>query len=521
MTTKILMIRKIAVVLALTFGAGACTKDFEKININPTAPSEVPLDYLLAQAQLQISGSAGDPGYKVWRGNFIYSGTIVQQLASVDDYYAGDKYTYNADNSGAYFADSYVNSVKNLTDIISQASEDPADVNILSMTRILRVLQMQMITDLYGDIPYSEAGKAFIEQIYMPKYDPQQAIYMDMLKELDEAGAALNASAYIPTAADFVYQGDVSKWKKAANSLMLRLAMRMQKADPAAAQTWAKKAIDGGLMASNDDTFKFIHTEGSTASRNPNSYNLGIGRGLIKGDNFQWSKTLIDMMKTRKDPRISIIAQLANGDKTVANQKGLPNGLDKSSGPNGLVTKTGDGNVKNYSRPTDLMYDDNDPNILLTYAETKFLTAEAIERGWATAGTAKDAFEAGQKAAVTQLAAFDATAAVVSPANAQAYVTANPYPVAGTLADKLTQIHSEMFILTASTFNHYEGWSNWRRTGIPALTPTNYPGNLTGGVIPRRLIFPISELAVNEANYKEGVARMGKDDFLTRVWWDK
>ena len=511
------MIRKIAVVLALTFTAGACTKDFEKINVNPTAPSSVPLDYLLGQAELQISGSAGDPGYKVWRANFIYAACIVQQMASVDDYNAGDRYTYNADNSGAYFADSYINSVKSLADIISQASKDPVNVNILSMARILKVVQMHMITDLYGDVPYTEAGQAFISQVYKPKYDPQQAIYADMLKELSEAGAALSATAYVPTAADFVYKGDITKWKKFANSLMLRLAMRMTKADPASAQTWAKKAIDGGLMASNDDTFAFIHTAGATSSRNPNSYNLGLGRGLIKSDNLQWSKTLIDMMKARKDPRISIISQLANGDKTVAKQKGLPNGLDKSTGVNGLVTVTGDGDVKNYSRPTDLMYDDDDPNVLLTYAETKFLTAEAIERGWST-GSAKDAFEAGQKAAVTQLVVYDATAVVSDPA---AYVTANPYPASGSLDEKMTQIHSEMFILTASTFNHYEGWADYRRTGLPALKPVNYPGNQTGGQIPRRLIFPVSEKAVNADSYAEGVARMGNDDFLTRMWWDK
>ncbi|MBE9466517.1 SusD/RagB family nutrient-binding outer membrane lipoprotein [Dyadobacter subterraneus] len=511
------MIRKIAVMLALTFSMGACTKDFEEININPTSPSKVPLDYLLGQAQLLISGSAGDPGYKVWRANFIYSAMIVQQMASVDDYYAGDKYTYNADNSGAYFADSYVNSVKSLADVISQASADPANVNILSIARILKVEQMHIITDLYGDVPYTEAGKAFIENIYKPKYDMQQAIYADMLKELDEAGSALDASKYVPTAADFVYKGDVTKWKKFANSLMLRLAMRMQKADPASAQTWAKKAVDKGIMTSNDDTFAFIHSDGSTASRNPNSYNLGIGRGLVKGDNLQWSKTLIDMMKARKDPRLGIIAQLANGDRVPADQKGLPNGLDKSSGPNGLVTATGDANIKNYSRPTDLMYDDNDPNVLLTFAETQFLKTEAIERGWVT-GTAKDSFEAGQKAAVTQLVVYDATAVVSDPA---AYVTANPYPASGSLADKMTQIHDEIFILTASTFNHYEGWANWRRTGIPVLKATNYPGNQTGGVIPRRLILPINEKAVNETNYNEAVQRIGGDTFLGRMWWDK
>lgn len=513
------MIRKIAVVVVLSLLTNACTKDFEEINVNPQAPSAVPLDYLLAQAQLQVSGSAGDPGYKVWRANFIWAACTVQQMASTDAYYDGDKYTYgNADNSGAYFADSYINSVKNLADLIHQAGQDPSKVNILSMARILWVQQMSMITDLYGDIPYSEAGQAYISQIYKPKYDTQQTIYADMLKQLDEAGAALDASAYTPTASDFVYAGDVSKWKKFANSLMLRLAMRMQKVDPTGAQTWAKKAIDGGIMASNADSFMYKHSAGSTSSTNPNSYDLGTPRGIVPGNNILWSKTLIDMMKTRKDPRIPVISQLANGSHVVAAQKGLPNGLDNSAGATGLATVTGDGNLNNYSRVSSFMYDPEDPNVLLTYAETQFLKAEAIERGWAT-GSAQDAFVAGQKAAVNQLEVYSPL--VPLSGTGDDYATANPYPAAGTLDAKLTQIHTEMFILTASTFNHYEGWANYRRTGLPALKPVNYPGNQTGGTIPRRLILPINEKAVNAESYAELLARIGQDNLTTRMWWDK
>ena len=512
------MLRKIILFATLVFSIGACTKDFEKININPNSPPAVPLNYLLSQAQLYIGGSAGDPGYATWRANLIYALPTVQMFSSLSTFYAGDKYIYQADLSEAYFVTQFPSSVKGLVDLINQSKKDPNDVNILSIARILKVLQMSLITDLYGDVPYSEAGLGFLSTNFSPKYDAQKDIYADMLKELKEAGIALNATAANPGPADFAYGGDVAKWKKFANSLMLRLAMRMQKVDAASAQTWAKTALDGGVMTSNAETFAITYAnDGGTATINSNSYNLGEAdapghRNEVSKGSIQWSKTLIDLMKSRLDPRISTISILKSGDATAANQKGLPSGLDAGA----LLALTGESGPDNYSRPNPILYYAKNPYILLPYAEVEFLKAEAIERGWAT-GNAATEYAAGQAAAIKQLSvnqgAPDLSATVT------AYQTANTYPV-GTIDVKLKQIHSEMFILNASTLNGFEGWANWRRTGIPALTPTNYPGNRTNGTIMRRLIYPVSEQGLNE-NYKAAIAAQGPDEFTTRMWWDK
>ncbi len=509
---------KIVFFLILIVSLSSCTKDFNKINVDPNAPAAVPLDYLIAQAQLQIGGSAGDPGYATWRANLIYALPAVQQFSSLSTFYAGDKYIYQADLSEAYFNTQYPGAIKNLVDIINTAKTDPKQVNILSMARILKALQMSIMTDLYGDVPYSEAGLGFLSLNFTPKYDAQKDIYADMLKELDEAGKALSATAYKPSKADFVYGGDIAKWKKFANSLMLRLAMRMQKVDPANAQLWAKKAIDGGVMTANNETFAIqYYNDGGTNSINSNSYNLGPWpsndrRAEISKGSIQWSKTLIDIMKSRSDPRIPIIAILKNGDATAANQRGLPNGYDAGT----LEAATGEKGSDAYSRPNPILYNAKDPYIMLTFAEVSFLKAEAIERGWAT-GSAVTEYQAGQGAALTQLS-VDVDAPTVSGAAITAYQNLNTY--SGTLQAKLNQIHTEMFILTASTLNGFEGWANWRRTGIPALTPTNYSGNATGGNIMRRLRYPGGEAGVNP-NINDAVARQGPDDFKTRVWWDK
>jgi Starch-binding associating with outer membrane len=512
------MIRKIAIILITMSALVSCTKDFKTINIDPNNSPAVPLNYLLSQSQLYLGGSAGDPGYATWRANLIYALPTVQMFSSLSTFYAGDKYLYQADLSEAYFVTQYPSTIKGLVDIITQAKVDPKNINILSIARIMKALQMSIITDLYGDVPYSEAGQGFLTTNFSPKYDAQKDIYANLLSELSDAGAALSASANNPGTADFVYGGDVTKWKHFANSLMLRLAMRMQKVDAASAQSWAKKALDGGVMTSNAETFAVKYaSDGGTASINSNSYNLGEAdapghRNEVFKGSIQWSKTLINMMKARNDPRISTIAILKSGDATAANQKGLPSGLDAGT----LAALTGESGPDNYSRPNPIMYYAKNPYILLPYAEVEFMKAEAIERGWYT-GTAATEFAAGQAAAVTQLSVNVGAPSLTG--SVAAYQAANLYPTT-TLADKLLQIHTEMFILNASTLNGFEGWANWRRTGLPVLTPTNYPGNATGGTIMRRLIYPTSEQGLN-VNYKLAVAAQGADLFTTKMWWDK
>lgn len=510
------MLKKITICLALLAGAGACTNDFEEINVNPNAPSNVPVDYLLGQSQLLVTGSASGPASKSWRANFGYAACLIQQMSSVDaTFYKGSFYTFLGEINSAFFDNSYTYAVKSIVNLVDVAAKDPKNVNVLSMARILKVMEFSRTTDLYGDIPYFEAGKGFIESNFSPKYDAQQAIYMDMLKELEEAGNAFDAARYIPKAADYLYGGDLDKWKRAANSLMLRLAMRIQKVDAANAQVWAKKAIDRGLITGNDETIlvKYSNT-GAEINSNPNSWILGpSGSNVtnIPNAGVQWAKTLIDMMKTRQDPRLPVISMLKNGDNTAANQRGLPNGTD-AVGLAALDEK----NLDNYSRPATNAIGIALPWIYMTYAETQLLKAEAIERGWAT-GFAKAAFEAGQAAALAQMSVMGGS---ITPAQASAYAAKNPYPESGTLAAKMNAIHTEVYLISASTFNHIEGWANWRRTGYPELTPVNYIGNDTNGQIPRRLRYPLSEEGINP-NFKAAIDRQGPDLFMTRIWWDK
>jgi hypothetical protein len=524
------MLRKIVTVILIAFTLASCTKNFSTLNVNPTSPTTVPLDYPFGQVQLQFAGSAGDPGYTEWRGNLIYCMPMVQQMAALGSFYSGDKYIYQATNgaSGAYFGTSdgegnYPNAIKNMVNLISQARLDSVkNVNILSMTRILKVMQMSIMTDLYGDIPYFQAGLGYISQNFSPAYDQQSAIYPDMLNELAVAGAALNASAYIPKTADFAYGGNITYWKHLANSLMLRLGMRLQKVDPTNAAKWVAQAINGGVFASNAETYAIAYPGGPTYSINANSFNLGpadgVHRNVVMGQGLQWSNTFINMMKARNDPRIIQISNVAPtqagtivtvGDTAAADQLGLPNGLDNAPGS----TKIGI-----YSTMNPLTFQSTAPDIMITYAEVEFLKAEAEARGYVL-GTPGTEFALGQAAALQQMVSYNAGFAF-SGATVAAYQAANPFPTTGVLTDEVNAIQTEAWLLWADTYNGYEAWASWRRTGYPALTPVNYPGNATNGTIPRRLIYPPEQKTLDAANYQTAATRIGGDLFTSKVWWD-
>jgi hypothetical protein len=194
--------------------SSGCTKDFDEINTNPSTYSRTSFDanYLLTTSQLGYTGSA-DFAYDTWRGNLIYSATLMQGLSTVISYWAGDKYLLNEGYTAAYWGGTtvgaYVEQVKPITDLVASTEGVAKYNNLHQVARIMRALIMERITDLYGDVPYSEAGYGYYKGIITPKYDKQEAIYADLLKEVDEATAALNPNGDIPTG-DVFYKGNIA-----------------------------------------------------------------------------------------------------------------------------------------------------------------------------------------------------------------------------------------------------------------------------------------------------------------------
>jgi hypothetical protein len=520
------IIRYILVVVVIGMMNNSCTKNFEDINTDPTAagPGVFNPNFLLTTSELRYTGSE-DFSYETWRAQLIHFSTMIQHFSHVAGYWAGDKYTLNTDYNAAYFERAYAEQVKFIVDLVELTRGKAEYSNLHQIARIVKVMIFHRLTDIYGDVPYSEAGLGYYTRIFTPKYDKQQDIYPDMLKELEQAVTALDASKDVASG-DMIYSGNVAKWKKFGNSLMLRLGMRLTKIDINLAKTWVEKAAAGGVMSTIDDNAFIVHNEsGGRPTVNRISQVLNLPYEI---PNIRWSKTMIDYLQTRNDPRLGVLAELpppppndntlgAAGNSTPALQKGMPNGYDVQGGATDISHAPGyPGSLNGYSRPVNRFYAKMAGiTMLMTYAEVELMLAEAKERGWNVPGTAATHYNAGVTAAMKSLAQWDAGAAITD-AQVTTYLTTNPY----VSATGLQQINSQYWV--ATVFNDYEAFANWRRSGYPALVPVNYPGNVTGGTIPRRLIYPQSEASVNGANYNEAIGRItGGDKLTSRVWWDK
>lgn len=525
--------------------AAGCS-DFGDVNIDPEHMNEgnVPYEMLFTNAQHQTLGSDWD----VWRNGCIYSAQWMQHTASMDgSWWQYGLYFYNDGYSAAYWDGVYSGdrgAIRDVTTVMDLWKEDPAYAIDYNMARIVRVLALHRMTDLYGDVPYSEAGRP--AQFSYPKYDTQEAIYKDMLKELDEAQANLGSGTAKMTTHDIYYQGDAAKWKKFANSLMLRLAMRLTKVDPALAESWVKKAVDNGLFASNDDNALLNHPGGVTTDDSSEPY-AKIYAHEDRGK-FFLTKYFVDLLQTTGDPRLALLGTVCEdptisvqagsafqyGNTDPAVQKGLPSGYsnDKTSqwfvGTDYPEFKDDAYLAKyqsTYSTINRYTYSDPEaPTFIVTYAQNQFLLAEAALKGWVS-GDAQRYYEQGVRAAMQQFAAFPkATALYQQYLTEEAisdYLAKNPYDASKALEQIGTQYWINCFC------NEYEAFANWRRSGYPALKPAGNPANpyglsATGGTIPRRFAYPSTESQVNGDHYNDAVSRLSAgDNFKSRVWWDK
>ncbi len=501
-----------------------CDKKLEEINIDPNrfTPQNMQFNYLLTSAELYTAGNTNGFAGGIAESSLWYSSTMMQHLSSTSvDFWLGDKYIYDGGQIGAFWGAQYSNSIRNIVDLIENVKQDEKRKNLYHISRILKAFLFQRITDLYGDIPYFEAGLGYINDFTSPKYDLQQDIYGDLLFELEDAAQKLDANADNVGDADLFYKGDVDKWKKFAYSEMLRLSMRMSKVAPDSAKKWSEKAVIGGVMQSNDDNAIFLH---EARAAHPASNPVGLVLATFDPAGYRLSKTFINFLKVTNDPRLPHLATVAAnpwdpldfGDNNPAIQLGQPNGYDDRGGAEDISNAPNwPGDPNKYSVVNKKTFARQDaPTFILTYAETALLLAEAAHRGYNVGGTASNYYNKGVKAAILQLNQAGAT---ISDVEADDYLSAHPYDV----ANGLEMVNRQYWIATFADWN--ETWCNWRRSGYPQLTETDYQGRTTIGTIPRRFTYPLYEPYINPQSYKEAVERLagaGGDKMTTRVWWD-
>jgi len=515
--------------------AGCDTDALHEMNINPNAVNQIDMNYFFTAAELGMAsnGSSGDNRYTDYRTNINFASFAIQHFAMTGSS-SGEKYFDNdVESLNAPFQFYYRDALRRTAEILKQTDPkgtmDGRLVNTRQAARIIKVFDFHRLTDWYGSVPYTEANKG-LEGIFQPKYDKQKLIYTDMLKELDEACAAFNASdidypGFVK--ADIIFNGDIAKWKKFGYSLMLRLAMRISDVDAVTAGSYVTKAVAGGTMASNTDNVwvKMALTPSEWTNQN------GISRAFYPGDGGAWqnqllSKTLIDKLKgpiktstADDDPRLmiftgGIVEWTANTVVPIeldpTQQEGLPVGVDGSWLNNFYGTAVTP--YKIFSSVNFKMMQDDEPYQIMNAAESEFLKAEALKKGLGSGipGTAKSHYDAGVRLAMQLYTVYDASL-VVSDAQVDAYLALYPYSDATAIEQIYTQLWLSKFMMW------WDAWSDWRKSGFPVLTPSNYPGNATSGTIPVRLQIPAAEAAGNP-NY--GATSTQPDKMTTKVWWD-
>ena len=507
-----------AIILAVT-GMPSCTKNFNTININPDASSAVIPQYVFTKAEYDGAGNAQNGIYGGSGMNFLM-GTMQYTTSYNDVLGFGSKYNANqVTQTYAAFAAAYPDEINELGIVIKAVKNNPSQVNLLAAARIWRVYCFSRLTDLYGDIPYFHAGQGYDSSIYKPTYDPQAAIYADMLSELDGAAKSFDAAKGTYGAADLIYNGNVAQWQKFAYSLMLRLGMRMTKVDIAAAQTWVTKAIAGGVITADADIAKMSYLgSGQVINQNPQAYDMWnadyhFQDGVSNPEGGKYQQSWIDSLKAHNDPRLPVISVVfINGspDTTASKQVGMPATFVNAKPPN----------FGSYSEPnarTLLQF--GSPKLLFTAAESYFLLTEAALRGWYTGDAADVLYASGIRAAMRQWSIIAGNAGTIATPQVDAYVTANALNMSATLDQQMAQLYTQFWF---SIFpNATEAFASYRRTGYPALVPNNYAGNATGGKIFRRMLYPAAEQNLNAAAYAAAVAQQGANDLMTHIWWDK
>jgi len=405
-----------------------------------------------------------------------------------------------------------------------------------------------ILTDTYGDIPYSEAGAGYSGQLFFPVYETQQSIYPKIIDELAQASAALGTAGKVETG-DALYAGDIAKWKKFANSLMLRAGMRLTKVDPTKAASTVTAAI-GGNAAAN---LIVVNADNAVVKHDANFVN-GFGNTVngTEAANFFLAEPFVNALKgapgnvgntTALDPRLAAIAiryagarsggdqtanNFANGDKNPLNQFGTPIGsTDGEADASGALLPPGGlygtpaaprtGNRFSYSQvDRNRMVKRTSPLFLVTAAQTNLLLAEAAMRGFAglTFTDASTFFTAGIRAHMEQMESYD-PGCKIAPADITTYLSGAEGTLAnGSLDTALPQIGYQYWV--ASFLHGPEAWANLRRINYPALAPNPNSGSQVPGGFIQRLSYPDAERLVNTSNVP-----LTKDQDLLglKVWW--
>jgi len=498
------MKRYILIIAAFfTAGISGCKKDYLSLETNPNTPSvttpALTLSAALNRAATIIVNDYNH--YGVWAGYWTTSGNYVPNQSV-------NQYQITNQNFNGSWNDWYTN-LTNLNSLQKTAAADPSLANYQAIAMIMKAYGFQHLVDDYNDVPYSQAFQP--STIIFPAYDKGSDIYEDLGKQLDAAIALINKSsaAASPGTADIVFGGNMTNWKKFANSLKLRLAIRVSTKTPGdplvtdLASTASEGYLDGTIEAKANPGYS-----NSAGKQNPFYANFGLDpTGNEAAGHVYWRANAfaVNLLKQYNDPRLATEYSLT-----------LPVGAAPTDPPSvyhgnvfGDTKATNLGNPNNSGVGPGLAQSPSQGAILFSGAESLFLQSEAALKGFIPGGatTAQADYEAGITASFIDqgLTALQAT-------NYYGQATQNIGWAAST--NKEQAIITQKWI-ALNSWDNFEAWNEYRRTGYPAHPSSIDPAAISP-TYPTRVFYPLSELTTNPTNLgKEGTI----DIFSSKIFW--
>lgn len=475
----------ILVVIVIAMIGTGCKKDFLDVNSNPNNPEKVDIKFALPSAQAYL-------GYTMGNQMHIVSGIWAQYWAqgpNASQYKDEDSYLYKTSDADRPWTQLYAGTLTDLDFVYTQGLIEKKN-NYAAIARIMQAYTYQVITDAWGDAPFSEALDPANQT---PKYDKQEDIYAGIDKMIDEGILLIDPAGVTPGSDDIIYSGDMDMWLKFANTLKLKLYLRQVYINPSI----SSKITD--LMATatflDDGESAVVSYTNNKLNQNPlyTTVNaLGVDYNILA------SATSINFLDTLPDPRIA--------DYYYANDNaGVYAGIIQGQGRQ-LPAPQSNGN---FSYINEEIIGAVAPVILMSSWESYFLQAEANARGFGS-GDGQAEYETGIQLSWENYQ--NSSAAVAT--DLATYLThpAVDYTLAAGTEDKVELIITQKWIAMNGSQN-FEAWTEFRRTDYPSFFQTSTSSVLSAGQFPRRFMWPDAEVTTNP-NVPSG------NVVTTKLWWD-
>jgi hypothetical protein len=514
---------QITLICCCSIFLATCTKHYSEINrdrntIATVGSAELP--FLFAKAEESAIPNIWN--YQVAQN--LFADQYAQYFACTATYFPSDRLVIRMDWVGAAFNPIYTDVMPQLQSIKQAA--DPSSPEY-ALANIVWVLAFHRVTDYWGPIPYSHAGEP---GNFVP-YDPQDQIYDDFFKKLDSSVTVLKTQTSATPYGDFdlIYGGDVNKWIKFANTLRLRLAIRISKVDPARAKAEAEAAVAAGVLTTSPDEDALL--ERSETGQDNNGLSI-----MSDWNEFRMSAAMESVLKGYTDPRMPVYFCPTEKDGSY---QGLRNGLTSTQLTEAINKSDANSHVgprwasPNYPHGTSGYL--STPTNVMCAAEAYFLRAEGALLGWNMGGTAKELYEAGITNSLHQWGITDATAiqnyinSTSTPIAPQDYLNSPPAANIPVLFSADPVIEKQQIFLQkwlALFPDGAEAWSDYRRSHVVPLYPVANSDNpdITNTTTQwiRRIPFLLSETQNNKEGVDGAIPLLnGPDKVTTPLWWDK